>query len=366
MKRLLALVMAVVLVMSFTACGSKPPVESGNPKPVETTGGPQDKEVKPYIGITIFNYANNFVGYVRNGMDFYIKNVLNNSVDYLMVDGEDDQAVQMERIDTMISKGTNVLAVNLVDSQAASTVIEKARPYDIPIVFFNRMPTMEDLNSYDKCWYVGLDGASQGRMQGEMLAEAWEKDQAKWDTNGDGKLQYVLLMGVPGHTDTTLRASGFDEAVKKAGTPVEELERQNANWSTADAKEVMEAWIGKHNDKIEMVICSNDAMALGAVEALKGNGLITDEKYIPVIGVNALPEVSELIKSGVMLGSVLTSTYDAARAVIDLSVNAANGKTDVTEGTEWELVDNKIVLIPDSKITIDNVDTAIDAYKAAQ
>ncbi len=322
-----------------------------------------EKSDVPFIGFTIFDYANTFVGYIRNGVNFEMAEKYP-GVDFMMVNGENKQATQTERIDTMIIRGVDVLAVNPVDSSAGDTIVEKARNAGVPIVFFNRMPTREVLNSYDKCWYVGLDALYQGQLEGEMVGDAWKKDSAKYDTNGDGVLQYVLMTGSPGHSDATDRANGFYAGVKASGIAAQELATQPGNWSTATAVEVMNSWIGKYGDKIEMVICSNDAMALGAVEALRGNGLITDKKAVPVIGVNALPETAELIKSGVMLGSVLTSTYDAARAVIQICMNVGSGKP-ADEGLEWKMVD-KIVKIPEQKITIENVDKAIEGYKLAK
>lgn len=364
MNKVIALVMAMFMVISFAACGSASTVASTSVAASESTS---KSAANPYIGFTIFDYSNNFVGYIRNGVDYYITKELN-GVEYLMVDGENSQATQTERIDTMISRGVNVLAVNLVDTTAGETITAKAKEANIPVVFFNRMPSKEVMASYDKCWYVGLDAFHEGELQGQMVAEAWEKDKAKWDVNGDGVLEFVLCKGTPGHSDAEDRANGFYSALEKSGIPAKELANEYANWSSTDAKEIMETWIGKYGNQIEMAVCSNDAMALGAVEALRGNDLINDKSYVPVIGVNALPEVAELIKSGVMLGSVLTSTYDAARATVDLCVNAANGAvgTAVVEGTEWELEDSKIVRIPETKITVDNVDTAIAAYKTSK
>ena len=298
---------------------------------------------KHYIGVSIFDYSNNFVGYIRNGIDYYVKND-KPDVKYLMVDGENNQATQTERIDTMIARGVQAIAVNPVDSSACETIVQKARDAGIPVVFFNRMPSEEVLNSYDKCYYVGSNVVYQGELEGQMVADAWAKDAAKYDTNGDGVLQYVLLKGTPGHSDAEDRANGFYAAIEASGIPVEELAQQNADWNTTKAK---------------------DAMALGAVEALRANGLITDEKMVPVIGVNGLPEVSNLIESGVMLGSVLTSPYGISQAVIDLCINAIDGKP-VTEDTPWELENGKIVRIPETKITIENVNEAVDAYKLAQ
>ena len=348
MKRFIMVLLVLVTCLSF--------VHASGDQEAETSDG-------PFIGFTIFNYANTFVGYIRNGINYEMAEKYP-GLDFMMVNGENKQATQTERIDTMIIRGVDVLAVNPVDSSAGDTIVEKARNAGIPIVFFNRMPTLEVLNSYDKCWYVGLDSLYQGRLEGEMVADAWNKDSAKYDTNGDGVLQYVLMTGSPGHSDATDRANGFYAAIDDSGIAAEQIATQPGNWSTSTAVEVMNSWIGKFGDKIEMVVCSNDAMALGAVEALRGNGLITEEKAVPVIGVNALPETAELIKSGVMLGSILTSTYDAARAVVQISMNVAQGKP-ADEGLEWEMVD-KIVKIPEQKITIENVDKAIEGYKLAQ
>lgn len=346
MKRCMAMVLVLgMMALSFTACAA-----------------PAEESV-PFIGVTIFDYTNTFVGYIRNGINFYMDEKYAGT-EFLIVDGENNQSTQTERIDTMISRGVDVLAVNMVDTSAADTIVAKAKEADLPIVFFNRMPTVEVLNSYDKCWYVGLDALHQGQLEGELVADSWNANQAKFDTNGDGVLQYVLLTGTPGHSDATDRANGFYAGIKASGIAVEELATQPANWSTATAVEVMNSWIGRYGEQIEMVVCSNDAMALGAVEALRANGLITDAKAIPVVGVNALPETSELIKSGVMLGSVLTSTYDAARAVIDICVNVGNGRA-ADEGLEWTMTD-KIVKISEQKITIDNVDIAIEGYKLAR
>jgi methyl-galactoside transport system substrate-binding protein len=172
------------------------------------------------------------------------------------------------------------------------------------------------------------------------------------------------MTGTPGHSDATDRANGFYAGIKASGIAAEQIATQPANWNTAKAVETMNSWIGKFGDKIEMVVCSNDAMALGAVEALKANGLITAKKAIPVIGVNALPETAELIKSGVMLGSILTSTYDTARAVIDICMNVVNGRA-ADANLEWKMT-GKIVKIPEKKITIENVGEAIAGYKLAK
>jgi len=368
MKKLVALLLVLAMVLPLAACGTKQPAETAKPAdkdPVAQAVESVEKDgVKPYIGISIFDYSNNFVGYIRNGIDYYMSQNYP-GVEYLMVDGENNQATQTERIDTMISKGVNVLLVNPVDSSAGDTILQKAKDAGIPIIFFNRQPALDVLNSYDKCWYVGLDTYYQGTLEAELVAKAWQNDQAKWDVNGDGKLQYVLLKGTPGHSDAEDRANGFKDKIAELNIPVEQLAEDYANWATATAKDMTETWIGKYGNQIEMVVCGNDAMALGAVEALKANGLINDTTIVPVVGVNALPEASQLIKDGVMLGSILTSTYSTAIACVEMAMNAVKGQ-DVLTGLDYKLESGKIIRIPETVITADNVDLAIADYKGSK
>lgn len=66
-----------------------------------------------------------------------------------------------------------------------------------------------------------------------------------------------------------------------------------------------------------MVIANNDAMAMGAVEALKAH----NKSSIPVFGVDALPEALALVKSGALAGTVLNDANNRAKATFDLAKN---------------------------------------------
>ncbi len=68
----------------------------------------------------------------------------------------------------------------------------------MPVVFFNKEPSRKALDSYDKAYYVGTDSKESGVIQGDLIAKHWQANQG-WDLNKDGKIQYVLLKGEPGH-----------------------------------------------------------------------------------------------------------------------------------------------------------------------
>jgi methyl-galactoside transport system substrate-binding protein len=352
-KRILALVLALTLVFSLAACAPKvetpaaTPGEAAAPAPAE----------KPTIGVTIYKYDDNFMSFVRRAVETSV----GDKAELIMNDSQNNQSTQNEQVDMMISKGVKALAINLVDPQAASTIISKAKAANIPVIFFNKEPDATVLASYDKAWYVGTTSSESGVMQGKVIVDAWKAD-AKLDKNGDGKLQYVLLKGEPGHPDAEARTKYAVDELKNAGIEAEELELQTGMWDSVKGKELMDAWIAKHGEKIEFVICNNDAMALGAVQSLKANGYFTGDKKMPVVGVDAIPDALEQIKSGLMLGTVLNDAKNQGGATAELAINAANGK-DPLEGTQWKLDDKKAVRVPYVQITMDNLNIAEEAYK---
>ncbi len=339
MKKLLALLMASTLLLA--ACGGAGSSGSGS---------------KPNIGVTIYKYDDNFMSFVRRAIE---KN--SDKAELSMNDSQNDQGKQNEQVDTMISKGVKALAINLVNPQGAATIIAKAKAANLPVIFFNKEPSAEDMKSYDKAWYVGTTSSESGVMQGQMIVDAWKANKG-WDKNGDGKIQYVMLKGEPGHPDAEARTKYSIETVTKAGIGVEKLEEQTGMWDSVKGKELLDAWLAKHGDKIEFVVANNDAMALGAIQSLKANGYFTGGKFMPVVGVDAIPDALTQIKEGTLVGSVLNDAKNQGQATFDLAYNVAMGKQPA-EGTSWKIGDDKAVRVPYVAITKDNLKVAEEAYK---
>lgn len=304
-------------------------------------------QAKDRIGVTIYKYDDNFMALMRKEIQKEADNY--KDVELLMNDSQNTQSIQNDQVDVLLSKGVKALAINLVDPSAYKTILQKAKGEDLPVVFFNKDPGQAAVDSYDKAYYVGTDPKESGLIQGDLIAKQWKANPA-FDLNKDGKIQYVLLKGEPGHPDAEARSKYVIEGLKEKGIESEQLFLDTGMWDAAMAKDKVDAWLssGKAKD-IEVIISNNDGMALGALEATKAHG-----RKLPIFGVDALPEALQLIKKGELAGTVLNDGVNQGKAVVQLAANLAAGKA-AGEGTQWN-IDKKVVRIPYVGVDKDNLE----------
>ncbi|MEI0446131.1 galactose ABC transporter substrate-binding protein [Brachyspira intermedia] len=342
MNKAIVTISSILLFISLVSCGNS---------------SKANNEIE--VGITIYRYDDAFISFMRRN----IETMLNGKAKFIMNDSENDQVKQNDQVDAAIQREVDALAINLVDPASASFMINKIKPTGIPVIFFNKEPSKEDMMLYDKAWYVGTLSEESGNIQGDIVVKAWQENPA-WDKNGDGKIQYVLLKGEAGHPDAEARTERIKSVLTNNGITIEQLDEQTANWDILQAQTATDSWIEKYGDSIEFIFSNNDAMALGALKSIQKQGynIGDSNKFIPIVGVDAIPEIIEEIKKGTVVGTVLQSPKDQAKAVVDMVMNVAN-KKDVLTGTEYKLDDVKAVRVPYRAITLENINDAAEAYK---
>jgi methyl-galactoside transport system substrate-binding protein len=341
MKRFAVLITVIITTaMLFVGCGPAAPS-------------------KPNIGITIYKFDDNFMSIVRNRIDTFAKAAGADKLVYSIQDGQGDQSKQNDLIDQFLTKGATALALNMVEPASASVIIGKAQAKKVPIVFFNREPDAAEMSKYSGAYYVGAKAQQSGAYEGEIVAEYWKANPGA-DKNKDGRLQYVMLLGDPANTDAKYRTEFSIKAVEAAGIKVDKLAEDTAMWQTGEAQNKMQAWLSKYGDKIEVVFANNDAMAIGAINALKAAGYFSGKKYMPVVGVDAIPEAIDALAQGTLLGTVLNDADKQGKAAFDLAYALAQGKPAFTDVAALADAQNNIdakgryIWVPYVKVTKDN------------
>ncbi len=361
MKKL-AIVMAIVLPIVFAGCQSSTPAPApaseapASEAPAsEQAPAPEEPAEDVAVGVAIYKFDDTFMTGVRNAIS---KRAGELGVTADIVDSQNKQPTQNDQVDTFITKGESALAINAVDRTAAGPIIKKAEAAGLPIVFFNREPEAADMQSYDKVWYVGAKAEESGTMSGQILVDYWNANPGM-DKNGDGKMQYIMLTGEPGHQDATLRTEYSIKAIEEAGIPTEKMAQDTAMWDKVKATDLTKGFISSIGiENIEAILGNNDDMALGAIEALKANGYNTGdpEKYIPVVGVDATAPALEAMANGELLGTVLNDAVNQGNATINIAAAAAQGKAIDEPTIGYPVTDGKYVWVPYVKVTVDNMD----------
>lgn len=308
---------------------------------------------EPFIGVTIYSSDDVFANYIKVNLD----KAYSGKVKYIISDSKNSQITQNGQIDKYISKGAKVLVINLVDTYAADTIIDKVREENIPIIFYNKAPTKSAMDSYKKVWYVGTYSEEAANMQGKIIVDSWNANSS-WDKNGDGKIQCVILQGEPGHYDTEIRTKNVISFIENSGLEVEVLNKKTAMWDKDRAKMIVDEWMSDNsNSNLEYIIANNDSMALGALNSIQSIGYNTGDsnKYIPIVGIDAINEVVDEIANGNIVGTVLNDSFTQAKAVADLSLSLFNGNVSPILGTTWTLDNNKSVRIHYKPITLEKL-----------
>ena len=365
MKKILALVLALVMLVAMVACASKDTTDDTTPAdttpadttpadttttedttPADTSADTEASELK--VGVFYYTFADTYIASVRTALDAELTNL---GVSFNNFDGNNNQTTQNEQIQTAVTDGYNLLVVNMVTSgspDVANEIISLAN--GTPVIFFNRAIEADGeegtvLNANSNICFIGTDAPEAGHLQGKMVGEYL---LANWDTadlNGDGKISYAMFKGDEANVEAIYRTQyGVEDAdavLTEAGKPaLEYFDASNSAkyqvdlggaWSAQAALDYMNTNLSQYNEAngnmIELVICNNDNMAEGAISALEAAGYNTGAEgatVIPVFGVDATDAAKELIAAGKMTGTVKQDAEGMAAAIA--SVVKSNGE----------------------------------------
>ena len=301
MKKLIALVMALLIV---ALCG------------VATA------EDAPKIGVAIYQFADNFMTLYRTELARYLTEDCGVPAENITImDGKNDQAEQTNQIDAFIADNVDVMIINLVQSSSAASVIQKADAAGIPVVFINREPTADDMALSENICYVGADARQSGTMQGQIVAETANKG----DFNGNGVVDYVMIMGDPENVDAQYRTEFSIKALTDAGLTVNKLFEQRGDWDQTKGQELAATALSQYGNDVDVIFCNNDAMALGAYQAIVDAGRVVGQD-IYLVGVDALDECQAMVADGTMTGTVLNDHIGQSHTAVDVALKAAKGE----------------------------------------
>ncbi|MDP2424986.1 MAG: galactose ABC transporter substrate-binding protein [Candidatus Izemoplasmatales bacterium] len=292
---------------------------------------------------------------VRVGKDYYPIEIH---------DAQNSQILQNERIEEVLKIKPRLIIINPVDRLGAYPIIEKAKAVGVPIIFINREPLARDLDLYDQSYYVGALAEQSGILQAELVAELFGNNPVslnEFDRNNDNIIQMIIMKGEQGHQDAELRTEFIVSELERRGFALEVLTTEIANWNTLIAKNRAMVILPSLQDRVEVIVSNNDAMAIGVIQAMIDLGIFTDENenqmvdkdddfWIPVIGIDGIEEATNYMRSGHLYATVLNDAIGQAYATISLARFLLDGIALETVGLE--LTNQRYVWVDYKKYTL--------------
>lgn len=320
--------------MILTACQPAAPAATEAPAVPAATDAPAATEapVATEAPAKVYTYADLTLCYPQLGAesDWRTANTASFKetaeqlgVTLVFSDAQQKQENQISAMRTCIQQGVDVIALPPVVEDGWDAVLQEAKDANIPVIIVDRSV------SADKSMYAAHIGSDMV-LEGQKAA----LEMNKLLPDG-GKI--IELSGTTGSGAAVGRAQGFREALN---ANIEIIDSQTGNFTTAEGKPVMEAFLKKYEGQIDGAFIHNDNMAIGAVEAIKAAGLKPGD--IKIVSVDGTRGGFQLMIDGWVQADVECNPLLGPQ-VMEMALKLMNG-----EPIEAETLTNETVYYPDN------------------
>lgn len=316
---------------TMTGCSSSEPAETAAAtvaqteattaaeaaKDAEATTAAEATETKKelVIGCTLQNLSEEFMTMLQGAMELQVKNYDN--VKLIVNDAESQADKQASQLDTFVAQKVDAVIISPVDADALATAVKSVVDAGIPVITCSA-----DVTGDQGHVWVGSSNENGGQIEMEYVAE---------QLGGKGKI--AILRGPLGAFAEQGRFTGY-ETVLADNPEIEVVFDQTGNWQREEAMALIENLLTTGTE-IDAVVCQNDGMALGALEAVKAAG---KQDEIIITGIDAIVDALDSIKAGELDATCFQDAIGQGTNALDMAVKAANGEAIERMDIPFELV----------------------------
>ncbi|THD42014.1 MAG: sugar ABC transporter substrate-binding protein [Bradyrhizobium sp.] len=268
---------------------------------------------------------------------------------YISADAQANPTKQLADVESLISKGANVLIILAMDNQAILPAIKKASDEGIPVIAYDRL--IED----PSVLYITFDNVGVGRLIGKAI----------WAVKKEGN--FIFIKGDKGDANANFLFGGIMEVLKPAidaGKIKNVGETYTDGWKPDNAQKEAEQLLTKNNNKVDAAVVENDGMAGGVVAALAAQGLAGPG--VPVSGQDGDHAAINRIALGTQTVSVWKDSRDLGKLSGEMAVALASGKKAAdlpnvkpfTDGPKHVKISG--ILLTPLAVTKDNLNVIVD------
>ncbi len=215
----------------------------------------------------------------------------------VIFDSQNDPAKEAQHFDNLITSGYGAVLFNCTDAKGSIANVRRAKAAGIPVFCMDREIEANDAATSQ----ILSDNYSGCVALGQFFVE---------QVGEEGK--YAELLGIVADTNTWNRSKGFHSVVDRF-PGLKMVAQQSAEFDRTKALEVLEAILQAHPD-INAVFCGNDAMAMGAYQALLAAGKADKVK---VFGFDGADDVVRSVAEGKITATVMQFPKTMARTAAE-------------------------------------------------
>ncbi len=301
-KKLLAMTLASAMLASVLAgCG-------GSSASTDNGGSSADSGDAYNISV-IVKLTDGHFNKVMAGAKAYADEHDNVTVDIQSPTAATSYDEQVNMIETAVGNpSVDAIVVAPLQSDSASTLVANT---DKVIIALDT-----DFTSDKKTAFVGTGNEDAAKSGGVAAVEA-----AK--AAGIEKPTALIVTGVQGDETHEARLAGYKAGVEEAGGEVVEV--QYCDGMAEKAATAMESVMQKFPDGIDIVLSSNDDMAMSVVKIIKDSG---NAKYADTIvcGFDGNTSAIQAIKDGSLSMDIAQLGYDMGYKAVEAAVKALEGE----------------------------------------
>ena len=329
MKKILALLLALALVLSFAACAAKTEEPAAEEPAAEEPAAEAPAAEEPAAEEPAAEEpaeeasGDHFViGYAQRATDvaYTIAMMEDNQayaaenypeIEFLNTDAHNDAATQASNIEDLIAAGVDLIMVSPLTEDGLTDAVQEAMNAGIPVV------TMDREVLCDVTCKVVADNYEMGVMAADKLADMM---------NYEGNV--IEVCGTVGASATLGRQGGFEDRMAEAYPNIKIIDSKDCDYNSANAATYMEDMLQKYGEgEIQAIYAHNDVMAYGAIETLAAAG--RDDEGILVCGMDGEEAAFQMVKDGTMAFDIIYPTM-APEGII-AAYNILTGKEQEAE-----------------------------------
>ncbi len=373
MKKLIALLLALVMVFALVACGAKEEAPAETPAETPATETPAEEPATTesgalYIPVMAKGFQHQFWQAVATGSAAAAADL---GVE-IYFDGpasETEIAAQVDMVKKEMAKNPGALALAALSTEAVTEILEECAEKGIPVVGFDSgVPG-------DTTGAVVATACTNNEAAAALAAEKFGENEAlvaaMTAATADAPVIIACLSQDAVSASVTGRTTGFVnkmvEVASQYGTVSVEghslwenkvdgasiIIRVEVSATTEATSLQTSSAALLANENLIAVFCSNEGAVTGFLAAVSdGEDLGEGGKYedLVVAGFDAGAAQKNAVRQGWFYGSVTQDPYQIGYQAVALAVAAANGEAvaDVDTGAQWynaENIDDEMIAL---------------------